>query len=142
MIGERSAEEVKIHVADAFPESDEAKANSMEVRGRSLISGLPKNVTITAAQTCEAMQEPVEQIINTIYSVLEKTPPELSSDISEKGIVMTGGGSLLKGMDKLISKRTGIPVIIAEEAVSSVAIGAGKALENLDILGPHAIFTK
>ncbi|HHY70573.1 MAG TPA: rod shape-determining protein MreB, partial [Thermoanaerobacterales bacterium] len=114
MIGERSAEEVKIHVADAFPESDEAKANSMEVRGRSLISGLPKNVTITAAQTCEAMQEPVEQIINTIYSVLEKTPPELSSDISEKGIVMTGGGSLLKGMDKLISKRTGIPVIIAE----------------------------
>ena len=88
------------------------------------------------------MQEPVEQIVNTIYSVLEKTPPELSSDISEKGIVMTGGGSLLKGMDKLISKRTGIPVIIAEEAVSSVAIGAGKALENLDILGPHAIFTK
>ncbi len=142
MIGERSAEEVKINVADVFPENNEAKAASMEVRGRSLISGLPQNITITAAQTCEALQEPVEQIVNTIYSVLEKTPPELSSDISEKGIVMTGGGSLLKGMDKLISKRTGIPVIIAEEAVSSVAIGAGKALENLDILGPHAIFTK
>jgi rod shape-determining protein MreB len=142
MIGERSAEEVKINIADVCPEDDEAKAVSMSVRGRSLISGLPQNVTITAAQTCEAMQEPVEQIINAIYSVLEKTPPELSSDISEKGIVMTGGGSLLKGMNKLISKRTGIPVIIAEEAVSAVAIGAGKALENLDKLGPNALYTK
>ncbi|AEE92194.1 MreB-like morphogen [Tepidanaerobacter acetatoxydans Re1] len=142
MIGERSAEEVKINVADVFPESDEDKAVSMEVRGRSLISGLPQNVTITAGQTCEALQEPVEQIVNTIYSVLEKTPPELASDISEKGIVMTGGGSLLKGMDKLICRRTGIPVIIAEEAISAVAIGAGKALENLDILGPNAVFTK
>lgn len=142
MIGERSAEEVKINVANVFPEDDEEKNASIEVRGRSLISGLPQNVSITAGQTCEALQEPVEQIVNAIFTVLEKTPPELSSDISEKGIVMTGGGSLLKGMDRLISKRTGIPVIIAEEAVSSVAIGAGKALENLDMLGPNAIFTK
>ena len=88
------------------------------------------------------MQEPVEHIVNAIYSVLERTPPELASDISENGIVMTGGGSLLKGMSKLISTRTGIPVIVAENAVSAVAIGAGKALENLDKLGPRAIFTK
>jgi len=142
MIGERSAEDVKINVADVLPEDEEAKAACIDVRGRSLISGLPQNVSITAAQTCEALQEPVEQIVNAIFSVLEKTPPELSSDISEKGIVMTGGGSLLKGLDRLISKRTGIPVIIAEEAVSSVAIGAGKALENLDMLGPNAVFTK
>ncbi|MGB4131445.1 MAG: rod shape-determining protein MreB [Tepidanaerobacter sp.] len=142
MIGERTAEEVKINVAHVFPETDADKTASMEVRGRSLISGLPQNVTITAAQTCEAMQEPVEHIVNAIYSVLERTPPELASDISEKGIVMTGGGSLLKGMSKLISTRTGIPVIVADNAVSAVAIGAGKALENLDKLGPRAIFTK
>ncbi|GAQ24075.1 MULTISPECIES: rod shape-determining protein MreB [Tepidanaerobacter] len=142
MIGERTAEEVKINIANVFPESEEDRAVSMEVRGRSLISGLPQNITINAGQTCEALQEPVEQIVNAIYGVLEKTPPELASDISERGIVMTGGGSLLKGMDKIISTRTGIPVIIAENAISAVAIGAGKALENLDMLGPHAIYTK
>ncbi len=142
IIGERTAEEVKIRIANAYPKNSEAKAVSMEVRGRSLISGLPKNVTITAAQTCEAMQEPLEHILNTIYGVLERTPPELSSDIGEKGIVLTGGGSLLKGIDKLISVKTDIPVIIAEDAISSVAKGAGKALENLDILGHSMVFTK
>lgn len=142
MIGERSAEEVKINVANVFPEDEEAKSVSMDVRGRSLVSGLPQNVTITAAQTCEALQEPVLQIIEAIFGVLEKTPPELSSDISERGIVMTGGGSLIKGMDRLISQRSGIPVVIAENSVSCVALGAGKALENLDMLGPNAVYTK
>ncbi|HHY03708.1 MAG TPA: rod shape-determining protein, partial [Thermoanaerobacterales bacterium] len=103
---------------------------------------LPQNITITAAQTLDALEEIVEQIINAIFGVLEKTPPELASDISERGIVMTGGGSLLKGMDKLISQKTGIPVFIAEDAISCVALGAGKALENLDKLGPNSIYSK
>ncbi|MGI6485576.1 MAG: rod shape-determining protein MreB [Tepidanaerobacteraceae bacterium] len=141
MIGERSAEEVKINVANVFPEDEEAKLASMEVRGRSLVSGLPQNITITAEQTYGALQEPVMQIIEAIYGVLEKTPPELSSDISERGIIMTGGGSLIKGMDRLISQKTGIPVVIAEDSISCVAYGAGKALESLDILGPSTIYT-
>ncbi|MDN5312732.1 MAG: rod shape-determining protein MreB [Thermoanaerobacteraceae bacterium] len=140
MIGERTAEEVKIGVANVFPEGDDSAA--MDVRGRSLITGLPQNITITAEQTREALQEPVEQIVNAIFGVLEKTPPELSSDISERGIVMTGGGSLLRGLDRLISHKTGIPVTVAEDAVSCVALGAGRALENLDMLGHNAIYTK
>jgi rod shape-determining protein MreB len=139
MIGERTAEEVKIGIANVFIEGETNE--SMEVRGRSLVSGLPQNVRITAAQTQEALQEPAYQILDAILSVLERTPPELASDISERGIVMTGGGSLLRGFDKLISKKTGIPVIIAEDAVSCVALGAGKALENLDILGHDAVYT-
>lgn len=140
MIGERTAEEVKISVADVFPENNSSP--SMEVRGRSLITGLPQNISITADQTREALMEPIEQIINAIFGVLERTPPELSSDISEKGIVMTGGGSLLKGLDRLISQKTGIPVTVSEDAVSCVALGAGKALENLDKLGPNAVYTR
>ncbi|MDI3481310.1 MAG: rod shape-determining protein MreB [Tepidanaerobacteraceae bacterium] len=140
MIGERTAEEVKIGVANVFPEGDDSA--TIDVRGRSLITGLPQNINITAAQTREALLEPVDQIINAIFGVLEKTPPELSSDISERGIVMTGGGSLLKGLDKLISHHTGIPVTVADDAISCVALGAGKALENLDILGPNAVYTK
>lgn len=140
MIGERTAEEVKIGAADVFPEGNDSAV--MDVRGRSLITGLPQNITITAEQTREALLEPVDQIINAIYGVLEKTPPELSSDISERGIVMTGGGSLLKGLGKLISHHTGIPVTVADDAVSCVALGAGRALENLDILGPNAVYTK
>lgn len=142
MIGERTAEDVKMNVANIYSEDDEFESSSMEVRGRSLVSGLPQNITITAAQTLDALEEIVEQIINAIFGVLEKTPPELASDISERGIVMTGGGSLLKGMDKLISQKTGIPVFIAEDAISCVALGAGKALENLDKLGPNSIYSK
>ncbi|ADL08733.1 rod shape-determining protein MreB [Thermosediminibacter oceani] len=139
-IGERTAEEVKISLATVFPDADSSK--SLEIRGRSLISGLPQTVTITARQTCEALQEPVERIIEAIFSVLEKTPPELAADISERGIVMTGGGSLLNGLDKLIAQRTNMPVYVAEDAVSCVALGAGKALECLDMLGPNAVYKK
>lgn len=142
MIGERTAEEVKIQIANVFPEDCKEDSIEMEVRGRSLISGLPQNVMISAEQTCEALQEPVDQIIDAIYAVLEKTPPELASDISEKGIIMTGGGSLIKGLSRLISKRTSIPVTIAEEAVSCVALGAGSALENLDMLGSNSVYKK
>lgn len=142
MIGERSAEEVKIQIANVFPENTADEEVAMEVRGRSLISGLPQNIMISAAQTCEALQEPVDQIVDTIFSVLEKTPPELASDISEKGIIMTGGGSLIKGLSRLISERTDIPVTIAEEAVSCVALGAGNALDNLDMLGPDSVYVE
>lgn len=132
-IGERTAEEIKISIATVFPE--EGFEQSLEIRGRSLVSGLPKTVTITSSQACEALQEPVEKIIEAIFGVLEKTPPELAADLTERGMVLTGGGSLLRGLDKLIAERTNIPVYVAEDAISCVAMGAGKALESLDVLG-------
>lgn len=131
MIGERTSEELKMKIGTAYPRDEEAK---MEVRGRNLISGLPKTMEVTAEEMLEALNEPVSSIADAVHSVLERTPPELAADISDRGIVMTGGGSLLYGLDKLISKRTGIPVYIAEDPVSSVALGTGKALESIDHL--------
>lgn len=131
MIGERTAEELKINIGTAFPREEQVK---MEVRGRNLISGLPKTIEVTSEEMLEALAEPVSAIADAVHSVLERTPPELSADISDRGIVMTGGGSLLHGLDKLISKRTNIPVYVADDAVSCVAIGTGKSLENFDVL--------
>ena len=131
MIGERTAEELKINVGTAFPREDQIK---VEVRGRNLISGLPKTIEVSSDEMLEALSEPVSAIADAVHSVLERTPPELSADISDRGIVMTGGGSLLNGLDKLISKRTGIPVYVAQDAISCVAIGTGKALEHIDML--------
>jgi rod shape-determining protein MreB len=131
MIGERTAEELKINVGTAFPRESQVK---MEVRGRNLISGLPKTMEVTSDEMLEALAEPVSAIADAVHSVLERTPPELSADISDRGIVMTGGGSLLNGLDKLISQRTNIPVYIADGAVSCVAIGTGKSLDNFDLL--------
>ena len=131
MIGERTAEELKINVGTAFPREVQVK---MEVRGRNLISGLPKTMEVTSDEMLEALAEPVSAIADAVHSVLERTPPELSADISDRGIVMTGGGSLLNGLDKLISQRTNIPVYIAEDAVSCVAIGTGQSLDNFDLL--------
>lgn len=131
MVGERTAEELKINVGTAFPRDDQLK---VEVRGRNLISGLPKTIEVTSDEMLEALSEPVSAIADAVHSVLERTPPELSADISDRGIVMTGGGSLLNGLDKLISKRTGIPVYVAQDAISCVAIGTGKALEHIDML--------
>jgi rod shape-determining protein MreB len=131
MIGERTAEELKINIGTAYPREEQV---TMEVRGRNLISGLPKTIEISSEEMLEALAEPVSAIADAVHSVLERTPPELSADISDRGIVMTGGGSLLHGLDKLISKRTNIPVYIAEDAVSCVAIGTGKSLENFDVL--------
>lgn len=119
-IGERTAEEVKISIATVFPEGDDTQ--SIEIRGRSLVSGLPKTVTITSNQTCEALQEPVEKIIEAIFNVLEKTPPELAADLSERGMVLTGGGSLLRGLDKLIAHKTNIPVYVAEDAIDRKSV--------------------
>lgn len=138
MIGERTAEELKITVGTAFPREEQI---SVEVRGRNLISGLPKTIEVSSEEMLEAMAEPVAAIADAVHSVLERTPPELSADISDRGIVMAGGGSLLNGMDKLISKRTGIPVYIAQDAISCVATGTGKALEHIDILEDSDINT-
>jgi len=139
MIGERTAEELKINVGTAFPKE---RNESMEIRGRNLVTGLPKNIIITSEETYKAMEEPIQAVIDCIFHVLENTPPELSADISERGIVMTGGGSLLNGLDKLISERTQIPVHVAEDAISCVAVGTGKALEHLDKLEPSLITYK
>lgn len=137
LIGERTAEQLKINIGCVFERTEEDKkvrSESTEIRGRSLVSGLPKTITITADEMYEAFEEPAFSIVDAVKAVLEKTPPELVGDISEKGIVMTGGGSLIWGLDKLISRETGIHCEIAEDAISCVAIGTGKSLDMLDIL--------
>ena len=106
----------------------------MDVRGRDLSTGLPVNLTVNSDDILEALYEPSMQVLEAVFGVLEKTPPELSSDISDRGIYMTGGGCLVYGFDKLIEEKTGIPVMIAEESVSCVAIGTGKALEDDNML--------
>lgn len=131
MIGERTAEELKINIGTVYPRVQEV---SMEIRGRNLVSGLPKTLKVTSTEMMEALEETVTSIVDAVHSVLERTPPELASDISDRGIVMTGGGGLLYGLDKLIQEKTGINVVIAEDAVSCVALGTGKALDNIDTL--------
>ena len=125
------------NIGSAFPRKEEAY---MEVTGRNLISGLPKTITISSNETIEAMQEPLNRIMETLHGVLERTPPELTSDIAENGICMTGGGSLLYGLDRLLTERTKIPCYVAEDAISCVAIGTGKALESLDVYSERAVY--
>lgn len=131
MIGERTAEDLKINIGSAFKQETET---SMEIRGRDLITGLPKNITVTSDEMREALKETVTAIAECTHSVLEKTPPELAADIMENGIVMTGGGSLLNGLSDLIASVTKVPVYVAENSVSCVALGTGKALDYLDKL--------
>lgn len=131
MIGERTAEEIKIKIGSAYPLPQELR---MEVRGRDLVEGLPKTVVIHSEEVRSALTEPINQIVEKVCSVLEETPPELASDIIERGIVLTGGGALLRGFDKLLSHATSIPVHIAEDPLSCVAIGTGRALEELDAI--------
>lgn len=131
LIGERTAEEVKINIGSAIVNG---KKKSMDIRGRDMISGLPKNINVSSEQIYQAMKEPVSHILDAIKSTLEKTPPELSSDIMEQGIMLTGGGALLDGINTLIIEETGMPVHIAEEPLDCVAIGTGMALDNIDIL--------
>ncbi|MEG6584545.1 rod shape-determining protein [Dendrosporobacter sp. 1207_IL3150] len=131
MIGERTAEEIKITIGAAIaPELDE----TMDIRGRDLVTGLPKTLTIRAREVQQALSEPVSGIIEAVKVTLEKTPPELASDIMDRGIVMTGGGSLLRGLDVLLSRETGMPVYISEDALSCVGEGTGRALESIDLL--------
>ena len=131
LIGERTAEEIKINIGSAFPRDTEV---TMDVRGRNLVSGLPETIKVSSEETLEALRESVAQIADAVHYVLEKTPPELSADISDKGILMTGGGSLLWGLDKLIAKRTGISVYIADDAISCVAKRTGEALNSIKVL--------
>lgn len=126
LIGERTAEDLKINVGTAYPRTQPV---SIDVRGRNLITGLPKTISVTSEEMYEALQESVFTIVDVVHSVLEQTPPELASDIAERGIVMTGGGSLLYGLDKLICEKTGINTIIAEDSVSCVAVGTGKYVD-------------
>ncbi len=131
MIGERTAEEIKIRIGSAYPLPQEL---TMEVRGRDLVEGLPRTVVIHSEEIRESLTEPVNQIVEKVRSVLEETPPELASDIIERGVVLTGGGALLRGFDKLLQHATGIPVYIAEDPLSCVAIGTGRALEEMDAI--------
>ena len=128
VIGESTAEEVKITIGNVYPEKE---VKSMEIRGRDSISGLPRILTIDSVEMREALQEPTNMVLEEIKKTLDKTPPELAADIVERGIVMTGGGSLLKGFTKLISKETGVPVILAENPLTCVVLGTGKFLEEL-----------
>ena len=131
IIGERTAEELKVNIGCVYPKIQDVE---MDIRGRDLTTGLPKTLTIYSSEMLEALIEPAMMIVDAVHSVLEKTPPELAADISDKGIYMTGGGSLLDGLDKLLQEKTGINVMIANDTVSCVALGTGKALDNLDVL--------
>ena len=130
-IGETTAEEIKIEIGCALPLMTEM---SKEIRGRDLTTGLPKNVTITSTQIQAAMEESINEIVEIVKTTLEKTPPELASDIMEKGIVLAGGGALIKNLDKLLSQKTGMPVYIAQDPLDCVVKGTGKTLEDLDRL--------
>ena len=131
MIGERTAEELKIQIGTAYPRKEEV---FKEVRGRNLITGLPNIIKVTSKEMMEALEEPVTSIVEEVHAVLEKTPPELAADISDNGILMTGGGCLIYGLDKLIQEKTGIKVSVAEDAISCVAKGTGKALDNIEAI--------
>ena len=131
MIGERTAEEIKIKVGSAHPTG---KDTTLEVKGRDLVSGLPKTLTITSQEIREALMEPVSTIVDSVRITLERCPPELSADLVDRGLVLAGGGALLRGLDKLISKETGLPVHVADDPLSAVAEGTGKALSELKFL--------
>lgn len=131
MIGERTAEDLKINIGCVYPKIQDTE---MDIRGRDLIDGLPKTVTVYSSEMLEALIEPALMIVDAVHSVLERTPPELAADISDKGIYMTGGGCLVDGLDKLLQEKTGINVMIAQDAISCVALGTGKALDTLNSL--------
>ena len=131
IVGERTAEEIKINIGCVYPKTTTDKMN---IKGRHLVSGLPVEIEVTSDEMLEALRDSANQIIEAIHGVLEITPPELSADISDRGIYITGGGGLIYGLDKLIEERTGIPVMVAEDAVSCVAMGTGKALNHIELL--------
>ncbi len=131
LIGERTAEQIKLEIGSAFPLDEPI---TMEIKGRDLIEGIPKTLTITDAEIREALSEPISLIVNAVRVALERTPPELSADIVDRGIVLTGGGSLLKNLDRLLREETGLPVSVAEDPLSSVVLGTGKMLSDFDLL--------
>jgi rod shape-determining protein MreB len=131
LIGERTSEQIKLELGSAYPLDEPI---TMEIKGRDLIEGIPKTLTITDAEIRDALAEPINIIVNAVRVALERTPPELSADIMDRGIVLTGGGSLLKNMDKLLREETGLPVSVAEDPLSSVVLGTGKMLSDFDLL--------
>ena len=138
MIGDRTAEEIKVKIGSAYPLETELV---LEVRGRDLVAGLPKTIEVTSDEVREALSEPISAIVERVKSVLEHTPPELSSDIIERGMMLTGGIALLRGLDKLLAAQTGIPVHVAEDPLSCVALGCGRALDRIDEIRDQFIET-
>ncbi len=131
LIGERSAELIKITIGTAFPEKE---IKTVDVKGRDIVTGIPKTLEISSEEILEAISEPVTTIVDSVKTALERTPPELASDIVDRGIVIAGGGALLKNLDMLIKEQTGLPIIIAENPLTAVVMGCGKALDELDLL--------
>ena len=131
LIGERTAEDIKIQIGSAYPYEDE---EDMEIKGRNLVDGLPKNIMLSPAEVREALADPISQIVEAVRTTLERTPPELSADIIDHGIMLTGGGALLRGLDRLLAQETGMPVYVAERPLDCVALGTGKVLEDIDKL--------
>ena len=140
LIGERTAEEIKINIGTAIVNPNQDK--TMDIRGRDLVSGLPKTVRIQSSEICDALREPVHKIVDAVKGTLEKTPPELAADVMDHGIMMTGGGSLLNSLDKLLSHETGMPVLVSEDALSCVGEGTGRSLENIELLKRVVMTTK
>ena len=132
LIGERTAENIKVGIGSAYKTGDNEPV--MDIKGRNLLNGLPENITVTSEEIREAISEPLSHVIDAIKTTLEKTPPELAADIIESGIMLAGGGALLRGLDQLIHEETGMPVKIAERPLDCVADGTGKVLENIDKL--------
>ena len=139
MIGDRTAEEIKTRIGSAYPMDQEL---TIAVKGRDMVAGLPKTVQVSSVEIREALAEPITAIVEKVKRVLEQTPPELAADIIERGIVLTGGGALLRGLDKLLTAATGIPVYVAEDPLSCVVIGTGRALEELSAIRDSAIITR
>jgi len=131
LIGERTAEQIKMEIGSAYPLKDEM---TMEIKGRDLVEGVPKTLTITDAEIREALAEPVQTIVEAVKMALERTPPELSADIMDKGIVLSGGGALLRNLDHRLRDETGLPVVLAEDPLASVVLGTGQVLQNMDLL--------
>ncbi len=139
LIGERTSEDIKIKIGSAYPQKDE---QTIEVRGRDLVSGLPRTVRMTGTEIREAMAEPIAAIVEAVKMTLERTPPELAADIVDRGIIMAGGGSLLRGLDRLLGEETGMPVMLTEDPLSAVVLGTGKALEEIETLKKVLVTSK
>ncbi|PIU41617.1 MAG: rod shape-determining protein [Candidatus Omnitrophica bacterium CG07_land_8_20_14_0_80_42_15] len=139
MIGERTAEDIKIKIGSAYPLDEEL---TMEVRGRDLVAGLPKTITVSSEEIRESLKDTIAQILEAVRITLERTPPELSADLIERGIILAGGGSLLKGLDRLIQEETGLPVHLAEDSLTAVALGTGKVLSEIHYLKKVVVIPK
>jgi rod shape-determining protein MreB len=136
MIGERTAEEIKIRIGSAYPMEEET---TLDVKGRDILAGLPKTVTLTSEEVREALSEPLSAILEAVRIALERTPPELSADLIDRGLILAGGGALLRGIDKLISEETGLPVHIADDPLTAIALGTGRYLSDFNLLKRHSV---